>query len=171
MEDRPFIRMRNVHKKYGDMEILKGIDIDVRAGEVVVLMGPSGSGKSTLLRLINHLEAVNDGEILVDGEHIGYREVKGKLVPVPHLAKARADARIGFVFQHFNLFDHLTAVENVTIAPVQVYDESEARPRRPRSRCSRTSASASTPSTSRTGSPVVSSSAWPSPAPSRSTPS
>jgi polar amino acid transport system permease protein len=130
MEDRPFIRMRNVHKKYGDMEILKGIDIDVRAGEVVVLMGPSGSGKSTLLRLINHLEAVNDGEILVDGEHIGYREVKGKLVPVPHLAKARADARIGFVFQHFNLFDHLTAVENVTIAPVQVYDESEEEARK-----------------------------------------
>jgi len=130
MEDRPFIRMRNVHKKYGDMEILKGIDIDVRAGEVVVLMGPSGSGKSTLLRLINHLEAVNDGEILVDGEHIGYREVKGKLVPVPHLAKARADARIGFVFQHFNLFDHLTALENVTIAPVQVYDESEEEARK-----------------------------------------
>ncbi len=124
--DRPFVQLRGVHKTYGDAEILKGIDIDVRAGEVVVLMGPSGSGKSTLLRLINHLEAVDGGEILVDGEHVGYREVRGKLVPVPHLAKARAQARIGFVFQHFNLFDHLTAVQNVTIAPVQVYEQSEA---------------------------------------------
>ncbi len=127
--DRPFVQMRGVHKQYGDLEILKGIDVNVRAGEVVVLMGPSGSGKSTLLRLVNHLEAVDGGEILVDGAHVGYREVKGKLVPVPHLAKARADARIGMVFQHFNLFDHLTALENVTIAPVEVYgeDQREAR--------------------------------------------
>ena len=122
--------MRGVCKHYGDREILKGIDVNVRAGEVVVLMGPSGSGKSTLLRLVNHLEALDDGEILVDGAHVGYREVKGKLVPVPHLAKARADARIGMVFQHFNLFDHLTAIENITIAPVEVYDEDPAEARK-----------------------------------------
>ena len=127
---RPFVQMRGVCKRYGDREILKGIDVNVRAGEVVVLMGPSGSGKSTLLRLVNHLEAIDGGEIRVDGAHVGYREVKGKLVPVPHLAKARADARIGMVFQHFNLFDHLTAIDNITIAPVEVYDEDPAEARK-----------------------------------------
>jgi len=84
--DRPFVQIRGVRKRYGDLEILQGIDVNVRVGEVVVLMGPSGSGKSTLLRLVNHLEAVDDGEILVDGAHVGYREVKGNLVPVSHLA-------------------------------------------------------------------------------------
>jgi polar amino acid transport system permease protein len=128
-DDRPFVQMRGVCKKYGDREILKGIDVSVRAGEVVVLMGPSGSGKSTLLRLVNHLEAMDEGEILVDGEHVGYREVKGRLVPVPHLAQARAQARIGMVFQHLNLFDHLSALDNVSIAPVEVYDEDEKEAR------------------------------------------
>jgi polar amino acid transport system permease protein len=120
-----FVVCRDVHKSYGDREILRGVDITVKAGEVVVIMGPSGSGKSTFLRLINHLEPVDKGEILVAGEHVGYRQVDGKLKPVDHLDKARAKARIGFVFQHFNLFDHLRVIDNVTIAPVEVYKESK----------------------------------------------
>jgi polar amino acid transport system permease protein len=112
---------RGVRKSYGEREILSGIDLTVRRGEVVVLMGPSGSGKSTFLRLINHLESVDGGEILVEGEHVGYRRVGDKLKPTDHLDRARAKARIGFVFQHFNLFDHLPVIDNVTIAPTSVY--------------------------------------------------
>jgi polar amino acid transport system permease protein len=86
-------------------------------------MGPSGSGKSTLLRLINHLEHVDRGEITVGGQLVGYRRVKGTLRPTRGLAKARARARIGMVFQHFNLFDHLSVLENVAIAPIYVFGE------------------------------------------------
>jgi polar amino acid transport system permease protein len=86
-------------------------------------MGPSGSGKSTLLRLINHLEQVDDGEITIDGKHVGYKKVGGKLKPTWNLAKARADARVGMVFQHFNLFSHFTALQNVIEAPIQVYGQ------------------------------------------------
>ena len=114
---------RDVRKSYGDREILSGIDLTVRRGEVVVLMGPSGSGKSTFLRLINHLESVDGGEILVEGEHVGYRSVDGVLKPTERLDRARARARIGFVFQHFNLFDHLPVIDNVTIAPTEVFGE------------------------------------------------
>ncbi len=120
-----FVVCRDVCKSYGGREILRGVDLDVQAGEVVVIMGPSGSGKSTFLRLINHLEPVDSGEILVAGEHVGYREVNGKLKPVDHLDRARAKARIGFVFQHFNLFDHLPVIDNITIAPVEVYGENK----------------------------------------------
>jgi polar amino acid transport system permease protein len=120
-----FVVCRDVHKAYGGREILRGVDMTVKAGEVVVIMGPSGSGKSTFLRLINHLEPVDGGEILVAGEHVGYRRVDGKLKPVDRLDKARAKARIGFVFQHFNLFDHLPVIDNITIAPVEVYGESK----------------------------------------------
>ena len=120
--DEPFIVGRNVQKKYGDREILKSIDLTVKRGEVVVLLGPSGSGKSTFLRMINHLEPMDWGEITVGGRHVGYEPVPGGAFrPVRHLAKARADARIGMVFQHFNLFDHLTALENIMEAPVRVY--------------------------------------------------
>jgi polar amino acid transport system permease protein len=119
----PFVSCRNVHKAYGPLQVLRGVDLDVKRGEVVVILGPSGSGKSTLLRLINHLEAVDDGEITVGGEFVGYERRGGKVVPSGNLAKARAKARVGMVFQSFNLFAHLTAVENVTEAPVQVYGE------------------------------------------------
>jgi polar amino acid transport system permease protein len=120
----PFVVLRNVQKSYGTREILRGIDLTVKRGEVVVLMGPSGSGKSTLLRLVNHLEDLDWGEITVDGKHVGYaRQPGGGLAPTRHLAKARADARIGMVFQHFNLFDHFTALENIVEAPVRVYGE------------------------------------------------
>jgi polar amino acid transport system permease protein len=119
----PFVVCRNVHKSYGDKEILRGIDLTVQRGEVVVLMGPSGSGKSTLLRLINHLETLDWGEITVDGQYVGYQQKIGGLKPIRNVAKARADARIGMVFQHFNLFDHLTALENIIEAPVHVHGE------------------------------------------------
>jgi polar amino acid transport system ATP-binding protein/polar amino acid transport system permease protein len=121
--DAPFVVCRNVQKSYGDKEILRGIDLTVQRGEVVVLMGPSGSGKSTLLRLINHLEALDWGEITVDGKYVGYQQKIGGLKPIRNVAKARAAARIGMVFQHFNLFDHLTALENIIEAPVHVYGE------------------------------------------------
>jgi polar amino acid transport system permease protein len=117
-----FVVCRNVHKSYGAREILRGIDLTVARGEVVVLMGPSGSGKSTMLRLINHLEHLDWGEITVNGEHVGYDRLPGGgFRPARHLARARAKARIGMVFQHFNLFDHLTSLENIVEAPVQVY--------------------------------------------------
>jgi polar amino acid transport system permease protein len=119
----PFVVCRDVHKSYGPREVLRGIDLTVARGEVVVIMGPSGSGKSTLLRLVNHLEQLDGGEITVDGRHVGYRPVNGVLHPLNDLAGARAKARIGMVFQHFNLFEHLTALENVIEAPIQVYRE------------------------------------------------
>jgi polar amino acid transport system permease protein len=118
-----FVTFRNVHKAYGSREVLRGIDLEVRKGEVVVIMGPSGSGKSTLLRLVNHLEALDWGEIQVEGKYVGYRLRNKLLRPIRDLAKARAAARIGMVFQHFNLFDHLTALENVMEAPLRVYGE------------------------------------------------
>jgi polar amino acid transport system permease protein len=122
--DVPFVICQNVQKSYGDREILRGIDLIVERGEVVVLMGPSGSGKSTLLRLVNHLEQLDQGEITVDGKYVGYQQQSGGgLKPSRNIARARADARIGMVFQHFNLFDHLTALENIMEAPVHVYGD------------------------------------------------
>jgi len=128
--DEPFVICRNVQKSYGDKEILRGIDLTVRRGEVVVLMGPSGSGKSTLLRLVNHLETLDWGEITVGGKYVGYKKAIGDaLKPIRNIAKARADARIGMVFQHFNLFDHLTALENIMEAPIHVHGESTEKMR------------------------------------------
>jgi polar amino acid transport system permease protein len=122
--DQPFVICRNVQKSYGDREILRGIDLFVQRGEVVVLMGPSGSGKSTLLRLVNHLEPLDWGEITVGGKYVGYQDQPGgRLKPTRNVAKARADARIGMVFQHFNLFDHFTALENIMEAPIRVYGD------------------------------------------------
>jgi polar amino acid transport system permease protein len=128
--DQPFVICRNIQKSYGDKEILRGIDLSVKRGEVVVLMGPSGSGKSTLLRLVNHLEPLDWGEITVDGKYVGYQDqIGGGLKPTRNVAKARADARIGMVFQHFNLFDHLTALENIMEAPIHVYGEATEKMR------------------------------------------
>jgi polar amino acid transport system permease protein len=121
----PSVICHNVQKSYGGREILQGIDLTVNAGEVVVIMGPSGSGKSTLLRMINHLEPLDWGEITVNGQLVGYEPLPGGGVrPVrKRLAQARAAARIGMVFQHFNLFEHLTALENVIEAPLMVYHQ------------------------------------------------
>ena len=116
-----FVVCSDVSKSYGRRPVLRGVNLTVRQGEVVVIMGPSGSGKSTLLRLINHLEGVDGGEITVGGKYVGYERTAEGLKPLRHLAKLRAEARIGMVFQHFNLFEHLTALENVTIAPIHVY--------------------------------------------------
>ena len=118
-----FVVCRNVHKSYGSREVLRGIDLTVDRGEVVVIMGPSGSGKSTLLKLINHLERLDQGEIKVANEYVGYKKVGEKLRPVRNIARERANARIGIVFQNFNLFEHLTAIENVTEALIRVYGE------------------------------------------------
>ena len=117
----PVLVSSNVWKSYGGREVLSGIELSVNRGEVVTILGPSGSGKSTFLRLIAHLELVDRGEILLDGRHVGYERRGNALKPVSSLAKARADARIGMVFQHFDLFNHLTALENVVEAPIRVH--------------------------------------------------
>ena len=116
----PMIRCEDVHKRFGRLEVLRGVSLDVAKGEVVVIAGPSGSGKSTLLRCINHLEKVNQGRIYVDGQPVGYREVKGKFVEKGEREVARMRASIGMVFQRFNLFPHLTALGNVIDAPIHV---------------------------------------------------
>ncbi|HTW41046.1 MAG TPA: amino acid ABC transporter permease/ATP-binding protein [Solirubrobacteraceae bacterium] len=120
----PFVQFTEVWKAYGSREVLRGIDLEVRAGEVVVIMGPSGSGKSTLLRLVNHLDALDAGAIRVAGRLIGYEEADGAVRPTRDVARARSHARIGMVFQHFNLFEHLSAIENVMLGPRRVYGES-----------------------------------------------
>jgi polar amino acid transport system permease protein len=118
----PFVVGHNVQKSYGGREVLSGIDFSIAQGEVVVVLGPSGSGKSTLLRMINHLEAMDWGEVTVGGRPVGYRPSSGGPPrPVRDLARARAEARIGMVFQHFNLFAHLTALQNITETPVRVH--------------------------------------------------
>jgi ABC-type polar amino acid transport system ATPase subunit len=128
-ESGPFVRCAGVSKTYGHRRILEGIDLTVRRGEVVTLMGPSGSGKSTLLRLIAHLEPLDGGEITIGGQLVGYERVDGVLRPSRNVARERARARIGMVFQQFNLFEHLTALENICEAPVRVFGESPAAAR------------------------------------------
>ncbi|MBV9219502.1 MAG: amino acid ABC transporter permease/ATP-binding protein [Methylobacteriaceae bacterium] len=118
-----FVACDNIWKAYGAREVLRGINLKIKRGDVVTIMGPSGSGKSTLLRLVNHLENLDRGEIKIAGRHVGYRLANGVLRPTRDLAGARAQARIGMVFQHFNLFEHLTALENVIEAPIRVYGE------------------------------------------------
>ncbi len=117
----PYVEIRDVHKGFHGKPVLKGVSLDVAPGDVVFLIGPSGSGKTTLLRTINHLETLDEGEILVGGAHVGYRKSAQGLVPLRDPATARAKARIGMVFQHFNLFDHLTVLENIVEAPIRVY--------------------------------------------------
>ena len=115
------VEIGNVRKRFGDIEVLKGVSLSVDTGEVVCLLGASGSGKTTLLRCINHLETIDDGEIRVAGELIGYAHgPDGKLREEKDRITSAKRARIGMVFQRFNLFAHLTALENVTEAPVQV---------------------------------------------------
>ncbi|WP_067848018.1 amino acid ABC transporter ATP-binding protein [Nocardia lijiangensis] len=112
------VLVSGVRKSFGRTEILHGIDLTVRAGEVVAVIGPSGSGKSTLLRVLNHLEPVDAGTVHVDGELIGYRLRRNVLHPLSDREVRRQRSRIGFVFQQFNLFPHLTVLENVTLAPL-----------------------------------------------------
>jgi polar amino acid transport system ATP-binding protein len=112
------VDLRDVHKSFGDNEVLRGVDLQVLAGQVVVVLGPSGSGKSTLLRTINHLEKVDRGLVRIDGELIGYRQRGDKLHELREREVLRQRTHIGFVFQNFNLFPHLTVVENIVEAPV-----------------------------------------------------
>lgn len=120
------VEVRGVHKAYGTLEVLDGVDLTVQPGEVTVILGPSGSGKSTLLRAINHLEKVDRGSISVDGDLIGYRKRSdGALQELKEKDVLVQRTRIGFVFQNFNLFPHLTALENVVEAPISA----QKRPR------------------------------------------
>jgi len=114
------VEARGVHKSYGGVEVLKGVDLTVARGEVTCLIGPSGSGKSTLLRCINHLEKHDAGELRVDGELVGYEVRDGKLYERNDKQICGERARIGMVFQRFNLFQHLTVLENITIGQIKV---------------------------------------------------
>ncbi|MFJ5883794.1 amino acid ABC transporter ATP-binding protein [Kitasatospora cineracea] len=120
------VRAEGVHKSYGQVEVLKGIDLEVRQSEVFCLVGPSGSGKSTFLRCINHLEKINAGRLYVDGELVGYRQKGDRLYELKDREVALKRQDIGMVFQRFNLFPHMTALENVIEAPVQVKKEGRA---------------------------------------------
>ncbi|MFJ9176333.1 amino acid ABC transporter ATP-binding protein [Streptomyces sp. NPDC102360] len=115
---KPMVDIQDVHKSFGPLEVLRGVDLRVHAGEVTVILGPSGSGKSTLLRTINHLEKVNSGWISIDGELIGYRRAGSKLHELREKDVLKQRTNIGFVFQDFNLFPHLTVLENLVEAPV-----------------------------------------------------
>jgi polar amino acid transport system ATP-binding protein len=112
-----------VTKRFGHVEVLQGVDLEVERGEVVCLIGPSGSGKSTFLRCINHLEKINAGELYVDGKLVGYRRVGDKLYEMRESEIAAHRVEIGMVFQRFNLFAHKTALQNVVEAPIQVKRE------------------------------------------------
>lgn len=112
------VELRGVHKSFGTLEVLRGVDLIVRTGEVTAIIGPSGSGKSTLLRTINHLEKVDRGLVLVDGELVGYRQQGNRLHELSPRTLLAQRRRIGFVFQNFNLFGHLTVLENLLEAPV-----------------------------------------------------
>jgi polar amino acid transport system ATP-binding protein len=116
----PIIRIQSVSKSFGPLQVLHGVDLDVFRGEVVCVIGPSGSGKSTLLRCINHLEAPTAGVVWLGGESIGVRETRGQLVEVSPAELARQRTEIGMVFQSFNLFGHMTVLENIIEAPIQV---------------------------------------------------
>jgi len=114
------VSVEDIYKSFGQLEVLKGVSLSVDRRETIVIIGPSGSGKSTLLRCVNHLEKINKGRIYVDGELIGYRETNGVLKELPAKATTKQRAEIGMVFQRFNLFPHMTAIENVIEAPIHV---------------------------------------------------
>jgi polar amino acid transport system ATP-binding protein len=114
------VRAEGVHKCFGPLEVLRGITLEVRPREVMCLLGPSGSGKSTFLRCINHLEKIDAGRLYVDGELVGYRQEGDRLYELREAEIARKRTEIGMVFQRFNLFPHMTALENVIEAPVAV---------------------------------------------------
>ena len=127
------VRIENVQKRFGSLEVLKGVSLEVHSGEVVCILGPSGSGKTTLLRCINFLEPYDDGRIYVGDDLVGYRERNGKLSPAPEKEIARVRAETAMVFQQFNLFPHMTALKNVAFGPMKVLgvskEEAERRGR------------------------------------------
>ncbi len=119
------VHAEKIVKRFGSLTVLNGVDLSVKRGQVVVIIGPSGSGKTTLLRCINHLEKIDSGRIYVDGQLVGYRNVNGKLVEDREENIARIRSRVGFVFQRFNLFPHMTALENIVEAPIHVLGEAK----------------------------------------------
>ncbi|MEV0615742.1 amino acid ABC transporter ATP-binding protein [Nonomuraea sp. NPDC050404] len=121
----PMVELRGVHKSFGPLHVLRGVDLEVAKGQVLVLLGPSGSGKSTLLRTINHLEKVDLGSVRVDGRLLGYRQAGDRLHELPEREVLRQRTQIGFVFQSFNLFPHLTVRQNLMEAPLSA----QRRPR------------------------------------------
>jgi polar amino acid transport system ATP-binding protein len=125
----PMVCIRGLTKHYGGKPVLRDIDLDVAAGSVMCIIGPSGSGKSTLLSCVNHLERIDGGRLWVGGELVGYRERRGKLYELPERQISRMRQRVGMVFQHFNLFPHMTALGNVMEAPIRVRGLSEAAAR------------------------------------------
>jgi len=120
------VHAEKIVKSFGHLTVLNGVDLCVKRGQVVVIIGPSGSGKTTLLRCINHLEKIDSGRIYIDGQLVGYREVNGRVVEDKEAAIAHMRSQVGFVFQRFNLFPHLTALENVIEAPVHVLHQPQA---------------------------------------------
>jgi polar amino acid transport system ATP-binding protein len=114
------LRAEDVHKRFGRLEVLKGVSLEVQPGEVTCILGPSGSGKSTFLRCVNHLEHIDGGRLWVDGELVGYRQRGDRLYELRESEVAHKRAEIGMVFQSFNLFPHMTALENVCEAPIRV---------------------------------------------------
>jgi polar amino acid transport system ATP-binding protein len=123
----PMVLAEGLHKRFGRLQVLCGIDLEVARQEVMCIIGPSGSGKSTLLRCINHLEKINAGQLWVDGELVGYRQQGGKLHELREREICAKRAEIGMVFQQFNLFPHKTALENVIEAPIRVQGLSKPR--------------------------------------------
>ncbi|MDD2858358.1 MAG: amino acid ABC transporter ATP-binding protein [Candidatus Nanopelagicales bacterium] len=122
----PMVRSEGVHKSFGSLQVLRGIDLEVARGEVFCLVGPSGSGKSTFLRCINHLEKIDSGRLSVDGELVGYRQSGDRLYEMRDSDASVKRREIGMVFQRFNLFPHMTVLQNVMEAPVRVRRESTA---------------------------------------------
>ena len=116
----PMVKAEAVHKRFGRLEVLKGVSLEVQPGEVVCMIGASGSGKSTFLRCINHLERIDAGRLWVDGRLVGYRQSGDKLYELRDAEVCRERSEIGMVFQRFNLFGHMTALENVIEAPIRV---------------------------------------------------
>ena len=112
--DQPLVSIKDVHKSFGDLEVLKGVSLDIMKGEVICIIGPSGSGKSTLIRCVNALNTINSGSILVEGQE----------VHDPDLDKLELRKKVGMVFQQYNLFPHKTALENVMMAPLKVLKQS-----------------------------------------------
>src|SRR3954462_12087658 len=123
------VRAESVHKSFGSLDVLKGVDLVVRAGEVCCVLGPSGSGKSTFLRCVNHLEKINAGRIFVDGDLVGYRERGGKLHELKEKEVAAQRRAIGMAFQRFNLFPHMTVLGNGMEAPCRVKREKKSEVR------------------------------------------
>ena len=121
------VKAEGVHKHFGRLEVLKGITLEVEPGEVMCMLGPSGSGKSTFLRCINHLEKIDGGRLSVDGDLVGYRQPGDKIYELRDAEVCRERAEIGMVFQRFNLFGHMTALENVIEAPIRVKGVSKSQ--------------------------------------------